>query len=565
MLWKQNKHPESVGAKIVTHARKYGVANPKGAYFDRVFNRQETDRQVALSNNLVGQGVNEMMFPNGISPDGYSTFMPMLGISDRNVDPDAVFNAIAENQANLYWKKNVERAMKYNTVAGRSEVNESLIQICNEAVYEDDADEICTLQFDKDSKIGEGTKTVMQRIFHRNVLVESLNFYEDGDKYMRYICTHGRIFFEVSYDENKGTINGVQMLPEENMIVVVQDNFIIGYRQMLTGAVSMQTGGKNYIDYSPNQVIYASLGMLGPGGVNDPRSILEPAVKPYNQLNTIEDSVVMYRILWGSEKLVLKVDTSGMPKDKAEKFMKDQAKMFSRKIDYNSLTGEVTNFGKVVGLSEHFIIGLSQGRTGSTIERMNGGEQLGNIDDLKFFKRNLVNSLMVPPGRITALAGDSQNYSQGKIGEVTQAEVSFARLVQSYQKPMRAVILKLFLMFLDTNKKIDDKHKVASNFKVKFKRSNGFNNFIEAEVWNTRLNIFGLMMQHVSSKENPNGPLSVQFALRRGLLLNDADYLQNKTWKAEEKAAEMGSSTPGGEEGGADAGGGGGMPGLGVI
>jgi len=557
MLYKPNKHPDTVGGRILTHNRKYGVANPKGQYFDRIFNRQETDRQVELSRNLVGQGVNQMMFPNGISPDGYSSFTPMIGISDRNVDPETVHNSIAENQANLYWKKNVERAMKYNTVAGRSEVNESLMQICNEAVYEDDDDEICSLQISKDANIGDATQTRMHRIFRRSILTEYLNFYDDGDKYMHYLLVHGRLFFEVSYDENTGKIKGVQMLPEENMIIVVQDNLIIGYRQMLTGAISMKTGGKNYIDYSPNQILYASIGMNGPGGLNDPRSILEPAVKPYNQLNTIEDSVVMYRILWGSEKLVLKVDTSGMPKDKAEKFMKDQAKVFSRKIDYNSLTGEVTNFGKVVGLSEHFIIGLSQGRTGSSIERMQGGDQLGNIDDLKFFKRNLVNSLMVPPMRITSLAGDSQNYTQGKIGEVTVAEITFARLVQKYQRPMRSILLRLFLMELDTDRSIADRYKVPANFRIKFKRSNGFNEFIGAEVWNTRLNVFSQMMQFTASKENPGGVLAKEFALRHGLKLNDAEYLENKGMLAKEKAEEMGETAPpegAGADGGMDGG-----------
>lgn len=502
------------------------------------------------------------MFPNGTSPDGYSTFTPMLGISSQQLDPDKIQQNVADNQTELYWKKNVERALKYDTVAGRSEVNESLIQICNEAIYKDDIDEICSLQIDRDAEIGDGVQTSMHKIFRREVLRRLMNFQTDGWQYMYYLLVRGRIFFEVVYDENKGEITGVQMLPEENMIIIVQDDLIIGYREMLTGPLSQQTGGKNYIDFSPNQILYASLDKTGPGGINDPRSILEPAMKPYNQLTTIEDSVVMYRILWGSEKLVMKVDTSGMPKDKAEKYMKDQAKMFSRKLDYNSLTGEVTNFGKVVGLTEHYLIGLSQGRTNSSIERMQGGDQLGNIDDLKFFKRNLVNSLMVPPGRITALAGDSSNYSQGKIGEVTQAEVSFARLVQRYQTPIESILVRLFIMVLNTKKNIDDSFKVQENFNVRFKRSNGFQNFIDSEVWTTKLGVFDAMMKHVSSKENPSGALSKQAALRWGLRLTDAEYNQNKTWIQEEARESIGGDTA---AGGGDAAGGGGDMGGGDM
>lgn len=561
MLVKKNKDEEkdNIATRILSHVRDYGQANERGEIFDRIFNRGDIVRQIRASRNVVGQGVNQMLSPDGSAVDGFSMYMPALGISGTNkLDPDKVQNAIAENQAQLYWKKNQERARKYDTVASRSEVNESLIQICNEGVYKDDVDEICSLDIDHDAAIGDPVRKKLGKIFRQTVLRRIMRFHQDGWEYMKYLLTRGRIFFEVLYDQETGEIVGVNMLPEEHMIIVVQDNLIIGYRQMLTGTMASQNNGKNYIEFSPNQILYASLGMTGPGGVNDPRSILEPAMKPYNQLNTIEDSVVMYRVLWGSEKLVLKVDVSGMTKATAEKFMKDQAKMFSRRLDYNSMTGEVTNFGTSPGLTEHFIIGVGNGRTGSSIERMQGGAELGNIDDLKFFKRNLVNSLMVPPGRITALAGDSQNYSQGKIGEVTQAEVSFARLVQRYQTPFETILIRLFVMVLNTDNTIDDSIKLQEFYTVRFRKSNGFQNFIDSEVWTTKLAVFDSMMKHVSSKENPNGALSKQAALRWGLRLNDEQYNLNKAWCKEEKDEETGEG--GGDEGGdnsaPDAGGG---------
>lgn len=551
MLIKTQKTPDNVATRVLSMAREYGVGNPKGVFFDRIFNREDNLREIAASKNVVGQGISQMMYPNGVSPDGYSTFSPALGIANDKADPERIQNAIAENQIGLYWKKNVERALKYDTVASRAEVNESLIQICNEGMYKDDIDEICTLRIDHDAKIGDAVKLNLGRIFRQEVLNRIVQLDSEGWHYMKYMLTRGRLFLEVLYDRESGKIVGLNMLPEENMIIVVQNNIIIGYRQMLTGAISVQTGGKNYIDFSPNQILYASLNMTGPGGVNDPRSILEPAMKPYNQLNTIEDSVVMYRVLWGSEKLLLKVDTSGMTKANAEKYMMDQAKKFSRRLDYNSQTGEITNFGKVIGLTEHFIVSVGQGRTGSSIERLPGGDQLGNIDDLKFFKRNLVNSLMVPPGRITALAGDSANFSQGKIGEVTQAEVSFARLVQMYQTPFERILVRLFVMVLNTHNEITDEIKTQELFKVRFKRSNGFQNFIDSEVWNTKLQVAQSMSQLVVSKDNPSGMLSKEAVLRWGLRLNDSEYDLNKKWVEEEleEAVNEGTGNEGGDMG----------------
>ena len=544
MLIEKHKQPDNVATRILSRVRDYGQANEKGKVFDRIFNKGDVLREITASKNVVGQGVQQMMFPNGMAPDGYSTFAPALGLYDGALDSTRVQDAIAENQVQLYWRKNVERCLKYNTVAGRSEVNESLIQICNEAIYKDDLDEICSLSIDSDAEIGESTQKMLHTIFRKEVLRRILNFDKDGWHYMKKLLIEGRLFFEVLYDEKSKSIVGVNMLPSQNIIVIVQDNLIIGYRQMLDGAYnqSVKTGGKNYIDFSPNQILFVDLNIYGPGGVNDPRSIIEPAMKPFNQLNTIEDSVVMYRVLWGSEKLVLKVDTSGMPKQLAEKHMKDQAKVFSRKIDYNTLTGEITNFGRAIGLSEHYIIPISQERAQSDIERLDGGTELGNIDDLKFFKRNLINSLMVPPGRITSLVGEKDNFSNGKIGEVTQGEVSFARLIGRYQTPIEIMIVRLFVMVLNTKQVINDDIKVQENFKVRFKRSNGFQNFIDAEVWTSRLTVFESMMKHTSTKDNPNGALAKQFALHYGLRITDDEYSKNKEWIKKEKAEDLGET-----------------------
>jgi uncharacterized membrane protein YgcG len=174
---------------------------------------------------------------------------------------------------------------------------------------------------------------------------------------------------------------------------------------------------------------------------------------------------------------------------------------------------------------------------------------------------------MVPPGRITALAGDNQNYTQGKIGEVTQSEVSFAALVQRYQTPLEAIMVRLFVMVLNTMKNVDDSIKSEVNFSVRFKRSNGFQNFIESEIWNTRLATFDLMSKHCRSKENPAGMLPRKFALLKGLRVNDEEYAQIRKWLQEEKNDELygeGGAGSGGDQGGQGGGGGdaGGLGGL---
>lgn len=548
MLAPQKTNYETIASRILSRQRDYGMANPKGQVFDRQFNRNDTDRQIELSRNIVGQGRKQLSYPNGLTPDGYSSFAPTMGVNVSNLDPNRAYEATAENQVIQYWKKNRERILKYYRVAGRSEVSESLDAICDEGVYPNDLGQICSLKIDPDAQIGEAVRANMHKTFRREVLNRILDFEKDGWFLMRTLLIEGRLFLEVVYSEETGHIEGVNLLPSQNMLVVTQDGVIVGYRQMLEGTytAASNTEGKNYIDYSPNQILYADLNMFGPGGINDVRSPIEPAIKPFNQLNSIEDSVTMYRIQWGSEKLVFKIDTGMMPKPKAEKHMKDQAKLLSRRVDYNTGTGEVTNVGRVIGLGEHFFISTSNQSQNSEITRLQGGDNIGNIEDVKYFKRNLVNAMKVPPGRITALQGDGENFSNGKIGEVTQAEVSFARMVQRYQIPLQTIITRLFVMVLNTKNEINDVVKIEENFGVIFEKTNSFQNYINSEILNLNLDTFDKVMKYVKTQENPSGVLSQRWALVKGLKMTDEDIVLNAQYIEEEQDAydsnEMGST-----------------------
>lgn len=527
MFVERKSKKETSASRILGRSFDYGQANQIGQTFDRRFNREYTERVISAAQNSVGQSKVQLSYPNGMSPDGYSSMSATVGVNVSSLDPKRAFEQTAETQLHLFWRQNRERLLKYYRVAGRAEVSEAIEEICNEAIYPNDGDEICSLSVDRDAEIGDSVKSKLHKIFRMDVLKKITGFVDNGWIWMQTLLIEGRLFFEVSFDPIKNEIITVNLLPSQNMIIVIQDGIVVGYRQMLEGTFATADGGKPFVDFSVNQIMYCDLGMYGPGGINDPRSPLEYAIKPFNQLNSIEDSIVMYRIQWGSEKLVFYIDTGMMPKPKAEKHMKDQMKLLSRRVDYNTGSGEITNYGRVIGLGEHFFMSTSSQANGSKIERLSSGENISNIDDLKYFKRNLVNAMKVPPGRITALAGDGENYSNGKVGEVTQAEVSFARMVYRYQRPVAKMLRRLFVMVLNTKNVLSDDIKSEDNFDVKFNKMNSFQQYIDAEILNTNLGTFKAMMEFVWSEENPSGVLSPDLALRRGLKMSDSDLSFN--------------------------------------
>lgn len=528
---------ESLAKRILDRSREYGINNPIGGVFDREFNRDETKRTIDIAEHSIGQSRKQLSYPTGMAPDAYGAFnAPTMGVNPGVVDPNRLFDLNAQNIVQYYWRKNRERVLKYWRVSQRAEVSEALDSICNECIYSDDQGEICSLNISKDSDIGDLVKTRLHKVFRTEVLNRICDFKEVGWDLMRNLLIEGRAFMEVVYNPDENKIISLNLLPQHNMIVVIQDGLIMGYRQMLEGVyATANPSGKNYIDYSPNQILYCDLGLYGPGGINDPRSILEEAIKPFNQLNAIEDAITMYRIQWGTEKLVFKIDTGNMPGPKAEKYLMDQSKVFSRKLDYNSSTGEIVNVGRILGLGEHFFVPVSNAKAGSSIDRLPSGDNISRVEDVKYFKRNLVNAMKVPPGHVSALAGDGQNFSNGKIGEVTQAEVAFARMVQRYSRPIGRILRKLFVMVLNTKPEFNDDIKLEEFYDVQFNRSNSFQLYIDAEVLNTNLDTFDKLMKHVHSEEEPGNPLSIKYAMVKGLKMKDQDMMLNKEWLELEK------------------------------
>ena len=81
MLFKKNKTPETLASRLLNYERNYGIGNPKGQYFDRIFNRIDTERKVDASRNSAAQGKKKKKNTNGATPDAHSPFQLILGFS----------------------------------------------------------------------------------------------------------------------------------------------------------------------------------------------------------------------------------------------------------------------------------------------------------------------------------------------------------------------------------------------------------------------------------------------------------------------------------------------------
>ena len=119
---------------------------------------------------------------------------------------------------------------------------------------------------------------------------------------------------------------------------------------------------------------------------------LYKAVKPYNQLRMIEDSLVIYRIARAPERRIFYIDVGNLPKIKAEQYLRSVMDKYKQKVVYNATTGEVEDQKKQMSMLEDFWLPRREGGRGTEISTLPGGQSLGEIEDIEYFRKKLYQS-----------------------------------------------------------------------------------------------------------------------------------------------------------------------------
>jgi len=202
-----------------------------------------------------------------------------------------------------------------------------------------------------------------------------------------------------------------------------------------------QKGGGQGIKIAKDSVSYTHSGLL------DARksmvvSNLHKAIKPYNQLRMLEDAVVIYRIARAPERRIFYVDVGNLPKIKAEQYLRDIMVKFKNRLVYNASTGEVSDEREHRTMLEDYWLPRREGGRGTEITTLPGGQNLGEIEDILYFRKKLYKALNVPPSRLEAEGG----FNIGRSAEITRDEVKFGKFITR----LRNKFTQLFLNLLET-------------------------------------------------------------------------------------------------------------------
>ena len=192
------------------------------------------------------------------------------------------------------------------------------------------------------------------------------------------------------------------------------------------GVTNTTSGG---IKIAPDAVSFVPSGLVDQNK-NMVLSYLHKAIKPVNQLRMIEDSAVIYRIARAPERRIFKIDVGNLPKVKAEQYLRDVMARYRNKLVYDASTGEIRDDRNYMSMLEDFWLPSREGGRGTDITTLPGGQNLGEITDIEYFRSKLYRSLNVPASRLEA----SQGFNLGRSTEITRDELKFTKFVQRLRK-----------------------------------------------------------------------------------------------------------------------------------
>ena len=268
------------------------------------------------------------------------------------------------------------------------------------------------------------------RLYYHKVI--NLKKPEEGIVELRYIDAMKMRYVRQQQKQDKdarmANINNDN--PMEYEFPKIEEYFIYSPKSTFPSQMpSAMTGGNKGIKMTRDSVAYCTSGLVD-RNKGSTLSYLHKAIKAVNQLRMIEDSLVIYRLSRAPERRIFYIDVGNLPKVKAEQYLRDVMMRYRNKLVYNADTGEIKDDKKYMSMLEDFWLPRREGGRGTEITTLPGGQNLGEITDIKYFQEKLFKSLNVP---VTRIGGDG-GFNLGRSSEILRDEVKFSKFVGRLRK-----------------------------------------------------------------------------------------------------------------------------------
>ncbi len=416
------------------------------------------------------------------------------------------FGYFGANQSNISFNQwfldKQTRLSKYREMAGYTEIGLSLDMVLDEAVSKNSKGDSFQFEITKTNDIKKSDIRSVNKEF--DFVVKTLfNFEEMGHDLFYKFLVDGELYLEVVMDKKGKNIIGLKPLSAFNMVPIFVGGVLAEFAQ-----IDLNTNNKDEVKrFPPEQILYVSYGRYG-ANKQDVRGYLDSSIRVYNQLRNLEDAVVIYRLVRAPERRVWNIETGNAPAGKAEELVKKVMNNYKRNLNYSSETGLINSSQNIQALTEDFWFARKEGQ-GSSVDVLQGGQQLGELEDINYFLRKLYKTLKIPPTRWgEPLGQQGTQYTNTK--DIEREELNFTKFVERLQNKFVRIIEECFIMQLKV-KGYDPKLLDRKRYRITMLMNNHFRQFREMELMREKLDMINNYQDLILSQDNPDAKISNEF------------------------------------------------------
>lgn len=195
----------------------------------------------------------------------------------------------------------------------------------------------------------------------------------------------------------------------------------------IQGMAELQKGP--VIRFTPDQIIHVRIGFERKGFYPYGVSVVENAKSPAHSLKMMEDAMLVYRLTRAPERRIFYIDVGMTPPNRVESFVERIKDKFKKRKIFNVTSGGVDERFNPLAQDEDFFMPIRP-NTNSRVETLPGGQNLGEIDDTKYFKDKLFQAMTIPKSYF-----GQEDISMTRLSLSAQ-DMKFARVVDRIQKSM---------------------------------------------------------------------------------------------------------------------------------
>lgn len=412
------------------------------------------------------------------------------------------------------YTNEIDLINQYRDLSLQPEVDEAVTSIINEMIVPEPGTVPVSINTDKlpdvyDDQFRE------QVINEFRFVLAMLDFNNRCYEIARQFYVDGRLFYDMVIDENKPregvlelrnidprTIRPVREVRDAmhqktgvRISEIVDEYYLYnptGFRHM----TNIAAGGG--VRVAKDRIAFVNSGIFTPGNVTV-LSALHKAIKPYNQLRMVEDATVIYRITRAPERRVFYIDVADIPTNKAEQYLQSIATRYRNRVVYDSNTGEVRDDRKIQSMLEDFFLPRRSNGRGTEIQTLPGGQNLGEMEDVEYFKRKLYRALGVPVSR---LESSGSQFQLGKTTEITRDEIQFSRFLERFRQRFALLfdeVLSRHLTLKGIIRNPSQWRELRQYIRYDFNTDSYFAELKRTEVWDSRVELLSKMQDFVGT------------------------------------------------------------------